>query len=413
MGKNFYLLLLGRIINNIGDSLYAVAAMLLVYDLSNNTFYTGLAGFLTLGTQVFQFLFGPLVDRINHYWILVVTQIIQFVLLGIIPLLYYFDSLGVAVVLVSMPIISLVQQIVYPTQTAIVSKVVDEDNLIKANSYMNSAYQTLDIILTGVSGIIISFLGVISIYWIDAGTFALTALIYSLLKIEKRNKNKNSNDRIMFKETRSQYKGDLKEGYLSVKNSIIPKFLLASIVANFMIGSLTAVLPEYSISRGGEHFYGLYLGSLSAGLLLGSLLANVFKKHPLGYFTIISFFLSGLAWIASGVISNNVISIVLFGCCYISIGITNVIFIATLQKIIPQNFIGRVFSLIASLTGIAAPLGSLFGGSLSLILGSHMVFLSGGIGLVFVSVFWISVPSLRKLPNSSKMKSKEYFNVTA
>ncbi|MZE66935.1 MFS transporter, partial [Bacillus anthracis] len=42
--RNFLLLFLGRIFTNIGDSLYYVAAMWLVYKLSGNPFYSGLAG---------------------------------------------------------------------------------------------------------------------------------------------------------------------------------------------------------------------------------------------------------------------------------------------------------------------------------------------------------------------------------
>lgn len=61
--RNFLLLFLGRIFTNIGDSLYYVAAMWLVYKLSGNPFYSGLAGFLTLLPSALQFLTGPFVDR--------------------------------------------------------------------------------------------------------------------------------------------------------------------------------------------------------------------------------------------------------------------------------------------------------------------------------------------------------------
>ena len=61
--SHFTKLFLGRIVSNIGDSMYAIAAMWLVYELSNSAFYTGLAGFLTRIPNVFQFLAGPLIDR--------------------------------------------------------------------------------------------------------------------------------------------------------------------------------------------------------------------------------------------------------------------------------------------------------------------------------------------------------------
>lgn len=51
--RNFLLLFVGRILTNIGDSLYAVAAMWLVYDLGGSTLYTGLAGFLSILPESF------------------------------------------------------------------------------------------------------------------------------------------------------------------------------------------------------------------------------------------------------------------------------------------------------------------------------------------------------------------------
>lgn len=61
--KNFLILFLGRMITNIGDSLYYVASMWLVYQLGGSSFYSGIAGFLILLPMGLQFLTGPFVDR--------------------------------------------------------------------------------------------------------------------------------------------------------------------------------------------------------------------------------------------------------------------------------------------------------------------------------------------------------------
>ncbi|GAY74654.1 MFS general substrate transporter [Sporolactobacillus inulinus] len=43
--RNFRLLFSARLITNIGDSVYFIAAMWLVYQLSGSSFFSGLAGF--------------------------------------------------------------------------------------------------------------------------------------------------------------------------------------------------------------------------------------------------------------------------------------------------------------------------------------------------------------------------------
>lgn len=223
LGRSFYVLLSGRVITNIGDSIYAIAAMLLVYQLSGSSFYTGLAGFLTMAPQALQFLYGPIVDRLSHYWILILNQLLQGGILCFIPILYYFDFLTVWVVLTVMPIMSAIQQLTYPTQYALVPKIVKEEKLVRANSLMNITYQSLDIILTGISGIFITIVGMIAVFWIDAIFFMMAALLFSFLRINKSS-SKMKRGKGSFRESILAYKNDLFEGCRSVQKVLSRNF---------------------------------------------------------------------------------------------------------------------------------------------------------------------------------------------
>lgn len=61
--RDFLRLLFGRLVTNAGDSLYSIAAMWLVHDLTHSTVYTGIASSLLLLPLVLQFISGPIVDR--------------------------------------------------------------------------------------------------------------------------------------------------------------------------------------------------------------------------------------------------------------------------------------------------------------------------------------------------------------
>lgn len=398
--RNFILLISGRIITNIGDSLYAVASMWLVYELTKSNFFTGLAGFLTAAPIALQFFIGPIIDRIEHRSILIYSQMIQAVLLAVIPVAYYFDVLSAWIVLVVCPLTSMIQQFVYPTHFSILPKIVDKESLTKANSIMTSTYQLLDLILMGVSGIIIAIMGAVAVYMLDAVAFLIAMTLFYYLKFPgNRDSNEEHVGKFSFKEEWKDYKFNLKEGYAFIRKTFIPKFLLAAIIANFVIGGVSAILPDYAANRGGSHIYGWYLGAMSGGLLIGSLMANVFNKIPLGKITIVGFFISGLSWIFSGLSNITLLSILLFGVSYISIGLTNVLFLSSLQSILPSDVLGRVFSFVAGATMIAAPLGSLIGGSIATFTGSFAVFMSGSLGILFVSLYWIIIPKLRTLPS--------------
>ncbi|XBM33409.1 MFS transporter [Bacillus licheniformis] len=176
--KNFLFLILGRLVTNIGDSMYTVAAMWLVFDLSKSTFYSGLAGFLTMFPTVLQFLTGPIVDKVRLNKVLVWSQLIQAILVLIIPLFYFIGYLNIWIIMMIMPLIVFIEQFTYPAQSAALPKIIKSQDLVKANSLMSFSYQGTDIIFTGIAGIVIASAGAISIYLVDSFTFFVSGAVF-------------------------------------------------------------------------------------------------------------------------------------------------------------------------------------------------------------------------------------------
>nr|WP_051314916.1 MFS transporter [Alteribacter aurantiacus] len=189
--KNFLKLFLGRLVTNIGDSLYTIAAMWLVYDLGGSTLYTGLAGFLTMLPRVLQFLTGPIVDKYDFKKILVITQVVQFVLVLSIPFLYYLGHLSITLILIIMPILTASNQFVYPAQSALLPRIVKSKELVNANSLFSFAFQGVDIVATSVGGILITLMGAITLYLIDSLTFLVAILLFATLKLHQKNRWRN------------------------------------------------------------------------------------------------------------------------------------------------------------------------------------------------------------------------------
>lgn len=403
--KNFCLLLVGRIFTNFADSLYLIAGMWLVYELTQNPFFTGLAGFLISASLVLQFLVGPLVDKWSLKKILIYTQLVQGILLASIPILFYVNLLTVTMVLVIMPILSLIQQFTYPTQHTVLPKIIENDFLVKANSLMTFTYQSLDIVFLVVSGLMMYQFGAIPMLMISCVFFLCTALLYVSIQIPN---DVSKAEGINVNEILSDYKQELKEGYSFVKNSFIPKFLVGSIVANFLLGAVTANLPSYAAYRGSESYYAYFLAALSIGLVIGSLLATYLSRWDLGKVTIVGFAVSGVFGVLAVSTSSIALSIVFVGACQIMPGATGILFLSVLQKNVPDEYLGRTFSLINSFTMIAAPIGALIGGIIISLVGSEYLLHLIMISMFFVSSYWLVVPSLRGLPGIAHFDAKRY-----
>ncbi|MED0961060.1 MFS transporter [Bacillus paramycoides] len=407
--RNFLLLFLGRIFTNIGDSLYYVAAMWLVYKLSGNPFYSGLAGFLTLLPSALQFLTGPFVDRWSIKNTLVITQVLQCILILIIPITHYFDLLTVQLLLIIMPIVSFIEQFAYPAQSKALPLLLHKTQLLKGNSLFSFAYQGIDLICTTLSGILVALLGAITLYVIDSFTFAITALLFISLKLPKQaetNTDLSSEDNTSF--SVKQYFSELKEGFSIVFRSLMRVFLIGSVVANFSIGMTMAILPSFADSLGGVKSYGFFLAAISAGSLIGALLSSWVGKRNVGRVSIISFAAGAFFWFLSTIVPFQWLSIFLFGLAWIPIGAINVLFATISQMATPNQYLGRINSVMRSMGTIAMPFGSLIGGYTANVYSSQLIFALASIGILFISLVWLLHPKLRSLPKANEITADTF-----
>lgn len=402
---------LGRFVTNIGDSLYFVAAMWLVFDLTNNPVYSGIASAVIMIPQSLQFLIGPLIDRWNLSKIMVNTQLIQSFLIFIIPLAYFLNILNVWLVIAVMFLAVTIEQFVYPAHYAAMPRLLEKKQFVSGNSLLTVSQQGSDFILTGLSGLLLIYFGAINIYLLDSLTFLLAAFLFKMIKFPKE-KTIEKPKIISLNDSFTNYKNDFKEGISVIKNSLIPKILFPLLISNLLFGVLNAVLPAYSNYRGGELFYGYYLSSMAAGMLIGSLLASRVEKFSFGKLMMFNFTFMFSFWFAAGTVSNSYLSVVLFGITLIPLGISNVLIFSLFQTIIPQELLGRAETIISSITSLSLPIGAIFGGILANKIGVDVVFTSGALSGVFLLIYWALSKDLRSLPILNNMNDKKYFNAS-
>ncbi|PAD77729.1 MULTISPECIES: MFS transporter [Paenibacillus] len=416
--RNFLLLFIGRILTNIGDSLYAVAAMWLVYDLGGSTLYTGLAGFLSILPRIIQIFSGPLIDRVPLRGLLVYTQLIQAGLLLIVPAAHYMGFLTVGLVLTITPIMSTLNMWVYPAQMSALPKILDKKQLTQGNSLFTLAYQGIDVACNAISGGLIILLGAVSLYLWNAVGFFIGAVLFAQLRIHSASSSSN-NDLTTSRETQvkdstatststdsfKSYMEDMRFGLRFLLGSPLARVLLGMIMINAVGGATFTVMPAFADSLGGAGIYGILLMAQACGSLLGALAAPYLKleKFRLGVIYGVAFFVMGAAWALSVFTPWTWLVVLTYGLAWFPGGITNVIINTVIQKTIPQQHMATVFAASNGLSGIASPLGSLIGGSLGLLLASSSIIAGSGLIVLLIGVLWLLDPVTRKLPPPDRM----------
>ena len=394
--KDFYVLLLGRLITNFGDSLYAIASTLLVYQMSGSTVYSGITLFLTSSTAVVQLLLSPILDKINMKKFLILSQLIQAILILIIPALYYFERLNVYHIMILMPIISLINQLVYPGQISLLPKILSEEELVTGNSLMTMAYQGSNAIFDTLAGFIISIFGFMTAFYADSVSFILTGLLFCLLskKLSSYNERGNKNEGSIIK---NHFKG-LKEGLDLFKDSRIFALVLGVVFINFSATSISAVLPAFAKD---EIFYSLMLAGMGAGVLLGSLFAGLpkLKNISLGKLYIYGMILVSLAWMSVSYFATNIkVAVALYALGWFIVGIVNVYAQTMVQMIVPSEKIGSAMGAMVGISTFMAPLGALLGGYLGEYLSSPKAILIASVIILLVAIYWALNKNIRKLP---------------
>ena len=429
--RNFTRLFAGRLVTNAGDSLYFIAAMWLVYDLTGNEFYSGLAGFLTMAPQALQALSGPLVDRWNVKHLLVATQLVQAVLILAIPVAAWTGTLTVWVVLAVMPLLSLLNQFVYPAQSALLPRIVADDELVAANSAFSMAYQGVDAAFNAVSGLLVAVRGATVIFLVDSATFVAAALLFATLALPDRAGAEaavaeGGTDPAVATDGGDDADGDLgvveslREGAAFVRGSVLFPMLAGSLVINFTFGAAIAVLPSYGDvvaaasgplagvlggAVGGASAYGLLMAALGGGMFVGALAANAVSDRAFGRLAVVTMAVGGVAWLAAVYASTPAATVPLFALALVPAGITNVLIVSMIQSLVPDALLGRVMGVVGSVSAFATPFGALAGGAVAAATGPTVVMYAGGVGLLFLAAYNLAVPSIRRLPAVSDVET--------
>lgn len=153
-----------------------------ILEISRSPILTGVAGFLFTLPSIFNVLLGPLIDRSHPKKLYIFASIIQALLLGIILFTLGIGEMNVWMLLFIILLLTIFSEVVYPIENVLIPKVVEKGQLVKANSVMSVAYQGLDFVFNGLSGILIGLSCNHSAVWIEFIIFSYSNIFNDAIK---------------------------------------------------------------------------------------------------------------------------------------------------------------------------------------------------------------------------------------
>ncbi|MGJ0284850.1 MFS transporter [Staphylococcus ureilyticus] len=283
---SFVRLIFGRILTNTGDSIYFITTMWLVYDITKSSFITGLLSSLILIPKCMQIFYGPIIDAFNVKKMMIYSQLIQALLVGIIAIFLLFKYENAILIIILVVLAALIGEISYPISNKLVPVLLPKEKIVTGNSVMAFSNQSMDLVLNTVITMLISLVSIYLLYIMNTIVFIIAGLVYSTIKLTS---NRHLTDQLNIRE----YKRSLKEGIQIVSHSLLWIFLIGAFTVNLGIGMVYTALPVLSHYLNQPIYYGLFLSAISLGMILSTLLVNFVKKFPFGKIMVITFIGSG------------------------------------------------------------------------------------------------------------------------
>lgn len=394
--RNFSLLWVGQFISLLGDRIHIIALGALVAGRGSElelglTFAATAVPSVVLGP-----LAGVLVDRWDRRRTMIACDVIRAGLVLAVPFAF---EIHIGLVYLAAFLTATVTLLFRPAKTAVVPAIVEDRDLVSANSAMSVPETAADLIGFPLAGLIVTALASVvgAAFVLDAGTYLISGVLIWAMILPRQLEAPAApiSVRGVWREMREGF------AFLWGEAALLSNTLLST-MAQVAVGAEIVVSLLYArdvVDRGTMSFeqtYALLLTAIAVGsVLAGIAVGAIGDRLPKGPMVIAGFIGMGLSLIAAGLVTDPLLAIVAF----FLTGAMNMLFIiptvTLFQQRTPQRLMGRVVSSRQALVfgSIAASMG--LSGWLAGIIGSAPVLMVSGAICALAGIIGVFVPSMR------------------
>ena len=376
-----------------GDRVYSVALPFLVLELGGSAAQIGrLLAVYAVPQLLFLLTGGVLVDRVPRRLTMLVSNALHALLLGVVLVLMLSGRLELTHLYVLSGLFGLLSAFFMPAAMSITPQLVPREVLPQANALRSFASELAGILGPPLGGVLVT-LGSLSLaLGFDAVTFVLGALC--LLALRPRPVKRPA------EATPLGYWRDLGKGfhYVAGLRWLWVTIVLFSFVNIFVAGVTVVLLPLLAASRfTGAASLGWLLSGMAGGALFSALVLNRLTLRRRGWAAYLAVATAGLGLVGVGLAPQLVLGIVATACVGSSLTVFGVVWETTVQAQVPEEMLGRVFSLDMLGSFALLPLGYILTGFLAEHFGASPLVLIYGFATVVLALMGLLVPAVRRL----------------
>jgi len=351
--RDFFLMWVGQIISQLGDRLDQMALIALVYSRAEGS-TIGIAKILSF-TIIPVFLIGPIagvyVDRWDKRRVMYACDFLRAALVLLIPL-FLINKSFIWIYLIIFIIFSIGRFFV-PAKLSIIPELVDKEDLLIANSLVNTTGMIAAILGFGISGIIVEWLKAAGGFYLDSLSFLVSgAMIFLIARKSTAAMSLSKVGKEIVEVISKSVAQEIKEGLLYFIRHKDIRFTSGIIFALWSaLGAVYVVIIVFvqKTMHSATKDLGLLIMFLGLGLFAGSLIYGRFGQRLSHYKVIfMSLVLSGIMIVFFAVALQRYPQFIVAATLAFSLGLfVSPIMIASntiIHKVSDNGMMGKIFS---------------------------------------------------------------------
>jgi hypothetical protein len=403
LNGSFTSLWTGQMISLFGDRVHQIALAFLVGGVTQSIIAVAFVFVAaTLPNLLLAPIAGTFVDRWNQRDVMIVSDLLRAAVVLLMPIAIFTN------VYLVYPMIFLVTSISIffrPARVAVLPRIVDEDDLLTANSALWAGETFADVIGYPLAGLFVGFLGpaLPLAFWIDSATYVASAILIASIAIPvvQRTRQAATEDDDA---SPSGVIAEMREGFTFLRHEpVLFANTIQAAFAQFAIGALTALTPLFvqNVIGPANHVepkagYAFLEASIGIGNLVGGFVIGLIGMHlAKGRMVIGGYVVFGLCLIGFALSGSIALDLGLL----LGAGIANMVFVIPSQVLFqqrtPAHLIGRVVSFRFALVFGSMTLAMAIGGVLGQVVGIAPVLAMSGLASVVAGLAGLLVPAMR------------------
>jgi MFS family permease len=391
--RDFALLWTGSAVSLVGDGVYTLTIAWQVYLLSDSPTALAMVGLAWSLPQVLLMLgSGALADRVDRRWLMIIGDAIRLVAICTVGALSLSDALTIPILVGLVAVYGVGQAAFGPAFSSIVPSIVPPDLLVEANS-LGQFVRPIAMTLVGplIGGFLVGGFGTGWAFIADGGTFAFSAVMILLMRVRRADRAAGDDASIWL---------EAKEGIRYVRQQTwIWVAMVAAFISLLCVWGPWETLVPYVVKydlNGSPKDLGLVFGAGGVGAVLAAVVMGqaglprravtlLYLSWALGMLMTAGFGVIDTIWqgMAVAFVSEGSITVLV------------IVWVTLVQRLVPKELLGRVFSLdwMISLGGV--PLSFAIVGPLADVIGVRTTLIAAGVVGASVTLAFMFIPGAR------------------